>query len=128
MQLRKLHYNGHNEEWLQSEFNEIQMTIQAEKAITAPGWMVMFRVPQWRTRLMHATLIQVFTQMTGINVIGYYQTIIYTDLGITGGRNLLVTGIYNCVGPIASTYSRLCVHANLTLTVPHRPFLHHLHP
>ena len=63
-QLRKLHYNGHNEEWLQSEFNEIQITIQAEKAITAPGWMVMFNVPQWRTRLMHATLIQVFTQMT----------------------------------------------------------------
>lgn len=64
-QLRKLHYNGHNAEWLQSEFNEIQITIQAEKAITAPGWLVMFKVPQWRTRLMHATLIQVFTQMTG---------------------------------------------------------------
>jgi MFS family permease len=26
----------------------------------------------------------------------------YENLGITGGRNLLVTGIYNCVGPIAN--------------------------
>ena len=63
--LRKLHYDGTNEEWLQNEFNEIKLTIDAEKAITAPGWAVMFTVPVWRTRLMHATLAQMFTQMTG---------------------------------------------------------------
>ncbi|KAJ4364463.1 hypothetical protein N0V83_009057 [Neocucurbitaria cava] len=98
--LRKLHYDGSNDDWIQSEFNEIKLTIDAEKAITAPGWRVMFTVPVWRTRLMHATLIQVFTQMTGINVIGYYSTILYDNLGITGDRNLLVTSIYNVVGPI----------------------------
>ena len=100
--LRKLHYDGSNDDWIQSEFNEIKATITAEKAITAPGWKPMFTVPQWRTRLMHATLVQVFTQLTGINVIGYYQTIMYAALGITGNRNLLVTGIYNVVGPITS--------------------------
>ena len=63
--LRKLHYNGTNEEWIQTEFNEIQLTIEAEKAISAPGWGIMFSVSIWRTRLMHATLAQVFTQMTG---------------------------------------------------------------
>lgn len=63
--LKKLHFDGTNEDWIQSEFNEIRLTIEAEKAITAPGWMVMFRVPAWRTRLMHATLIQFFGQMTG---------------------------------------------------------------
>jgi MFS family permease len=63
--LRKLHYNGSNDDWIQSEFNEIKLTIDAEKAITAPGWKVMFTVPVWRKRLMHATLVQVFTQMTG---------------------------------------------------------------
>jgi hypothetical protein len=41
------------------------LTIDAERAITAPGWLVMFKVPVWRTRLMHATLIQFFGQMTG---------------------------------------------------------------
>ncbi|KAF2136177.1 uncharacterized protein K452DRAFT_313419 [Aplosporella prunicola CBS 121167] len=100
--LRKLHFNGQNEDWIQSEFHEIKTTIAAEKAITAPGWRIMFTVKQWRLRLMHATLMQVFTQMTGINVINYYQTIMYEHLGITGGRNLLVTGIYNCVGPITN--------------------------
>lgn len=63
--LRKLHYDGHNQEWLDNEFNEIKQTIDAERAITAPGWKVMFTVPVWRKRLMHATLVQVFTQMTG---------------------------------------------------------------
>lgn len=100
--LRKLHYDGTNDDWILSEYNEIKATIAAEKAITAPGWKPMFTVPQWRTRLIHATLVQVFTQLTGINVIGYYQTIMYNALGITGNRNLLVTGIYNIVGPLAS--------------------------
>jgi MFS family permease len=63
--LHKLHYDGTNEDWINQEFNEIKLTIDAEKAITAPGWAIMFKVPVWRTRLMHATLIQVFTQMTG---------------------------------------------------------------
>lgn len=38
--------------------------------------------------------------MQSINVIGYYSTILYENLGIDGDRNLLVTGIYNVVGPI----------------------------
>jgi MFS family permease len=33
-------------------------------------------------------------------VIAYYQTILYENLGIVGDRNLLVTGIYNVVGPL----------------------------
>ncbi|KAB2579450.1 Sugar transporter STL1 [Lasiodiplodia hormozganensis] len=100
--LRKLHFNGSNQEWIDREFHEIKTTISAEKAITAPGWRIMFTVKQWRTRLLHATAVQVFTQMTGINVINYYQTIMYEHLGIEGSRNLLVTGIYNCVGPLCN--------------------------
>ncbi|OTA91483.1 hypothetical protein M434DRAFT_388524 [Hypoxylon sp. CO27-5] len=102
--LRKLHYNGSNEDWIQAEFSEIKMTIDAEKSNTAPGWMIMFKVPQWRRRLLLATLVQVFTQFTGINVIGYYQTIMYKALGFTGGKELLVAGIYNCVGPLANLF------------------------
>jgi len=107
--LHRLHYNGHNDEWIQKEFNEIKTTIDAEREITAPGWKPMFTVPQWRTRLLQATLVQVFTQFSGINVIGYYQTIMYENLGITGNRNLLVTGIYNCVGPITNLFFILFV-------------------
>ncbi|KAK4199489.1 MFS sugar transporter-like protein [Triangularia verruculosa] len=100
--LRKLHFDGTNDNWIQQEFHEIKTTIAAEKAITVPGWRIMFTVPQWRTRLMHGVAVQVFTQFTGINVIGYYQTQMYQALGITGQRVLLVAGIYNCVGPLAN--------------------------
>ncbi|KAF5021075.1 hypothetical protein F66182_6908 [Fusarium sp. NRRL 66182] len=86
--LRKLHYDGSNEEWIESEFREIKVTIDAEKAATAPGWKVMFKVPQWRKRLALGTLVQVFTQFTGIE----------------GKTNLLVAGIYNCCGPIANLF------------------------
>jgi hypothetical protein len=74
--LRKLHFDGTNEEWIQQEFHEIKTTIAAEKAITVPGWRIMFTVPQWRTRLMHGVAVQVFTQFTGINVIGYVPTLL----------------------------------------------------
>ncbi|KAL2222604.1 putative MFS sugar transporter [Thermoascus aurantiacus ATCC 26904] len=100
--LRKLHFDGSNEEWIQGEYAEIKTTIEAEKAITAPGWTIMFKVPQWRTRLLHGVAVQVFTQMTGINVINYYQTIMYDALGITGHRNTLVVGIYTCIGPLTN--------------------------
>ena len=78
----------------------------------------MFTVPQWRTRMLyvsakpatsnsdksisHGLAVQAFTQMTGINVISYYQTIMYRALGFTGSRNTLVAGLYNCVGPLAN--------------------------
>lgn len=52
--LRKLHFDGRNAEWVQTEYDEIKKTIQAENAVTASGWTVMFRVPQWRTRLLYA--------------------------------------------------------------------------
>lgn len=66
--LQKLHYDGTNQEWIDHEFRDIKLTIQAERAITAPGWLVMFTVPEWRTRLMHGVAVQVFTQFTGISM------------------------------------------------------------
>lgn len=100
--LKKLHFDGDNMDWIMTEFREIKLTIEAEKALTVKGWRIMFKVKQWRIRLMHATLAQVFTQMTGVNVINYYQTVMYKNLGLEGSQNLLVTGIYNCVGPLAN--------------------------
>lgn len=51
--LQKLHYDGTNGEWIENEFNEIKATIIAEMSVAVPGWLVMFKVPQWRTRLMY---------------------------------------------------------------------------
>ncbi|KAF8473208.1 general substrate transporter [Kalaharituber pfeilii] len=99
--LRRLRH-GASDEDINREFQEIKATIQAENSITAPGWTIMFQVPSWRKRLLLGTSVQVFTQLTGINVINYYQTIMYRSLGIEGGTNRLVTAVYNFVGPIAN--------------------------
>lgn len=40
--------------------------------------------------------------LTTIDVIGYYQTIMYQALGIINNRKPLVAGIYNCIGPLAN--------------------------
>ena len=51
--LRKLHFDGTNEEWIEAEFSEIRRTIEAEKGIAAQGWTPMFTVPQWRIRMLY---------------------------------------------------------------------------
>ena len=48
----------------------------------------------------HCLVTQDLTAYHSINVIGYYSTILYQNLGISGDRNLLVTSIYNVVGPV----------------------------
>lgn len=54
--LRKLHFDGTNEDWIEAEFNEICRTIEAEKSVAVQGWAPMFTVPQWRTRMLYAPL------------------------------------------------------------------------
>lgn len=79
--LKKLHATGLNDEWINSEFQEIRQTILAEKALVVRSWTVMFTVPQWRNRLMHGVMVQVFTQLTGIS--GYSIRPFYVQLPLT---------------------------------------------
>ncbi|OMP86428.1 High-affinity glucose transporter [Diplodia seriata] len=137
--LRKLHYNGENDEWINREFHEIKTTIAAEKAITAPlvnihgccRFHLLTSAIQWLAHHVHRQAMEnpsyarhscaglhsddwvcrvnresrnesKANARQSINVINYYQTLMYENLGIEGSRNLLVTGIYNCVGPLCS--------------------------
>ena len=65
--LRKLRHEESDEDWAQAEYLDIKATIAEEKAVTAPSWSSLFKVPQWRIRLLHGTLIQVLTQLTGVS-------------------------------------------------------------
>ncbi|KAI0310356.1 general substrate transporter [Amylostereum chailletii] len=62
-----------------------------------------------RKRLLLAVLVQVFTQLSGINVINYYQTTLYRGVGITGHTVSLLAGIYGLVGPAANVICLLYV-------------------
>lgn len=91
--LRKLHGNGHNDEFLQLEFEEIRDTIVAEKATSVVSWKALLAKPSWRKRLMLGCGIQAFGQLSGINVINYYGNEIYLLLGIETGTSLQIVGI-----------------------------------
>ena len=57
---------------------------QAEKVAPVPDVSAMFTVKEWRIRLMRGFLVQVFAQLTGINVINYCQASMYEALGFVG--------------------------------------------
>jgi hypothetical protein len=50
--LHKLHFDGTNGDWIEAEYTEICRTIEAEQNVAAQGWMPMFTVPEWRTRML----------------------------------------------------------------------------
>lgn len=62
----------------------------------------LFTKPSNRKRIILAVLVQVFTQLSGINVINYYQTDLYKGLGIKGHEVTLLASIYGMVGPLAN--------------------------
>lgn len=51
----------------------------------------------------------------------------YEELGFTGGKAILVAGIYNCVGPIASKLTLVSCVVSCGLMQP-RLYLYSLHP
>lgn len=54
--LRKLHFDGTNAEWIDAEYAGICTALDGERHVTAPGWISMFKVTQWRTRLLSVQL------------------------------------------------------------------------
>ncbi|KZZ95573.1 General substrate transporter [Ascosphaera apis ARSEF 7405] len=97
--LRKLHYTGSNDDWIQQEFQEAKEAYEIEGEVDINPWKAMFVIPQWRRRTMIACAMHAFGQSTGINAIGYYQTIMYRNLGVHGHTITLLAACYNLVGP-----------------------------
>ncbi|KFY93020.1 hypothetical protein V500_03954 [Pseudogymnoascus sp. VKM F-4518 (FW-2643)] len=101
--LKRLHGNiGNDESFLQAEFAQMRDQIRFEKSITISSTKELFTKPNNRKRIILAILVQVFTQLSGINVINYYQTDLYKSLGITGHTVTLLASIYGMVGPLAN--------------------------
>ncbi|RDW59420.1 hypothetical protein BP6252_12507 [Coleophoma cylindrospora] len=91
--LRRLHGNGHNDEYLELEYREIHDTIVAEKQVAVRSWKGMVAKPAWRRRLALGMGIQAFGQLSGINVVNYYGLKIYDLLGIDTRTGLMIIGI-----------------------------------
>ncbi|KAL1954426.1 hypothetical protein VTO42DRAFT_1196 [Malbranchea cinnamomea] len=70
--------------YVRAEFNQMREQIRFENSVTVRSTFEIFTKPNYRKRLLLAVLVQVFTQLSGINVINYYQTDLYKGLGMTG--------------------------------------------
>ncbi|CAK7218265.1 hypothetical protein SCUCBS95973_003426 [Sporothrix curviconia] len=77
------------------EFQLMQGQIEYEMAREIRSWKEVFTL--YRHRALVAISIQVMTSLTGVNVIQYYQTTIYTNLGMGSMTILALAGVYGTV-------------------------------
>ncbi|GLB40553.1 putative general substrate transporter [Lyophyllum shimeji] len=99
----KLHGKG-NSEAAEKEYREMHDTIKAEALVRSRKLSDLWATRPMAKRTFVAVGVQIFTQLTGINVINYFGPQMYTSLGVTGSKALLVQGIYGAVGPIANLF------------------------
>lgn len=91
--IKRLHgQNPADESSVRAEFYQIREQLHFEKTQYVAGWADLFNRPSNRKRLVLAVLVQAFTQLSGINVINYYQTDLYKGLGMEGHNVTLLAG------------------------------------
>ncbi|KAJ4497443.1 sugar transporter [Lentinula lateritia] len=90
------------EEAAEEEYNEMHDTIKAEILIRSRKISDLWATHAMMKRTLISCAVQIFTQFTGINIISYFGPLMWQSLGMTGGKALLMQGIYGVVGPIAT--------------------------
>lgn len=103
---RGYHYNGTNDEWCDTEFSLIQANIAEElEAQGRLSWADLFRIAAFRRRLFVGSFVWAAAMLSGISFVQYYQTAIYATLQFEQSQQLLVSGLYGTVGPVACIIS-----------------------
>ncbi|KAI5865314.1 general substrate transporter [Durotheca rogersii] len=99
---RNYHYDGTNEEWCDSEFGIIQANIAEEKRVQGRlSWADLVKTPPFRKRLFVGSFVWAAAMLSGISFVQYYQTAIYATLQFDQNEQLLVSGLYGTVAPVA---------------------------
>ncbi|KAL2815273.1 general substrate transporter [Aspergillus cavernicola] len=93
---------GQDDASVRAEFHQMREQLRFEKNQYVAGWADLINRPSNRKRVLLAVLVQAFTQLSGINVINYYQTDLYKGLGMQGHTVTMLAGIYGLVGPLAN--------------------------
>ncbi|RKP08472.1 sugar transporter [Thamnocephalis sphaerospora] len=91
----------------QQELDEIQDSIRLEREIGNGSWRELKDNGMWR-RVLIGIGLQMFQQLTGINVVMYYSNDVLKSAGFTGRQLTLlstaVTGIVNVVATLPGMY------------------------
>jgi hypothetical protein len=84
------------------EFNQIKAQIRLEQENPQLGIVAIIKRPSYRKRLFIILFFFAFQQLTAIIPLQNYQTILYTDLGLTGKIPLVLVGVWGTLGVIFS--------------------------
>ncbi|KAK7973238.1 MFS transporter [Apiospora saccharicola] len=87
-------------ETLADEFALMQAHIEYEMAREITSYSEIWRL--YRHRVMTSVAVQTMTSLTGVNVIQYYQTILYKSLGIGPHTILALAAVYGTAAFIAN--------------------------
>jgi len=101
--LAKLNTASTSDELVQSELKAIQEDVAATRAAGSSSFGELFS-PVIRRRTFITFLMQLFQQWTGINVIMYYQSQIYNEIGFTKFMSTVVLPIINNFVNFISTF------------------------
>ncbi|KDN36024.1 hypothetical protein RSAG8_11110, partial [Rhizoctonia solani AG-8 WAC10335] len=94
---------GSGDENFEVEFNRMKEQIKLEKAREVKSLSELWK--RYRRRVLVSVAVQTCTSLSGVNVISYYQTVLYAGVGITGKTVLLLSGAYGTLGPLANLIS-----------------------
>ncbi|TKA73861.1 hypothetical protein B0A55_04476 [Friedmanniomyces simplex] len=84
----------------QEEFALMHAQIEYEMEREIKSYKDIFRL--FRHRAMVSIAVQTMTSLTGVNVIQYYQTILYKSLGIGSETILVLAGIYGTMAFVSN--------------------------
>lgn len=87
----KIRRDLHSNEALE-EFALMHAQIEYEMEREVTSWSEIFKL--FRHRALVSIAVQTMTSLTGVNVIQYYQTILYKSLGIGSKTILALAGVY----------------------------------
>lgn len=107
--LERLHLrpDGSNRQLVDLELQQIEEMINTERSTTAStSWKILWLDPALRRRVLLSCGIQLFTQTSGTNVIGYYGPRIYASLGYSVTGSLFIVGLY---GALAQVFNTICM-------------------
>ncbi|KAJ6014948.1 Major facilitator superfamily domain general substrate transporter [Penicillium herquei] len=80
---------------VEEEFLLMQAQIEYEMEREITSYREIFKV--FRSRVMVSIAVQTMTSLTGVNVIQYYQTILYKSLGIGSHMILALAAVYGTI-------------------------------
>ncbi|KAM3451025.1 hypothetical protein MY3296_005668 [Beauveria thailandica] len=80
---------------VEQEFDAMKMQIRFEMGREVKSYKEIFRL--YRRRAMVSIAVQTMTSLTGVNVVQYYQTILYRSLGMSPSTILALAGVYGTI-------------------------------